>query len=165
VSRGRPHGTVGVEVAYDEGGNRVVNGGREEAVEAVPTVWDRVIEVTEAKRRCGNEREINGHPGVRGEAVDRSKDRRADRHEGVVYVNESLGLLIRCEDRAEASPFVVGGPSKDWKPVGVGVRTGSGNTSEPRFLDGEDVMIGRLEKGMHHVIAAAHVHRQYLNMV
>jgi hypothetical protein len=82
----------------------------------------------------------------------------------VIDVKEGFGVLARCENRAQTSPFVIGGTSKDWEAVRVRVRARSGDVAEPGFLDSEDMMIGGLEEGMHHVIAAAHVHRQYLDM-
>jgi hypothetical protein len=73
-------------------------------------------------------------------------------------VKEGFGVLARCENRAQTGPFVIGGPSEDWEAVRIRVRARGGDVAEPGFLDGEDVMVRRLEEGMHHVIAAAHVH-------
>jgi hypothetical protein len=79
-------------------------------------------------------------------------------------VKEGFGVLARRENRAQTSPFVVGGPTKDREAVRIRVRARSGDVAEPGFLDSENMMIRGLEEGMHHVIAAAHVHRQYLDM-
>jgi hypothetical protein len=51
-------------------------------------------------------------------------------------VKEGLGVLAGCEDWAQASPFVIGGPSENGEAVRIRVRAGSGDVAEPGFLDG-----------------------------
>jgi hypothetical protein len=47
------------------------------------------------------------------------EDRRTDGHEGVMDVKKGLGVLARCEDGAQASPFVIGGPPENGETVRV----------------------------------------------